>query len=239
MLILHQGFQCEAKTMKQEKAIGSTHETRSGDNSAQVGVRSSGGIKNSAQGYGLVAIILHWLIALVVIGLFTLGLWMTGLTYYDDWYKRAPDIHKGIGILLFLAMLGRVVWRGINVVPNAEPGVSLLQRRLAHAAHLLLYLLLFALMASGYLISTADGRSIDVFGLFAVPALVSDIPNLEDTAGKVHWYLALGLIALASLHALAALKHHFIDRDRTLEKILRIPAHKHYPDNHPYKENKP
>ena len=69
-------------------------------------------------GYGLVAISLHWLVAFVVIGLFALGVWMTDLTYYDDWYKRAPDLHKGVGILLFLAMLGRVVWRALNVTPD-------------------------------------------------------------------------------------------------------------------------
>ena len=187
---------------------------------------SSLGLRNTIQGYGLVAIFLHWLVALVVNGLFALGLWMTDLTYYDTWYRRAPDLHKAIGILLFLAMLGRVAWRLFNVTPADEPGMTPLERRAAHSVHLLLYLLLFALMVSGYLISTADGRPIEVFGLFAVPALVSDIPNQEDLAGKVHWYLALTLIALAGMHALAALKHHFIDRDRTLKKMLGIRSHK-------------
>ena len=181
---------------------------------------------NSALHYGLVAIILHWLVAFIAIGLFFLGLWMTSLTYYDDWYKRAPDIHEGIGILLFFMMLGRVIWRGMNITPDDEPGMSLVQRRLAHAAHFVLYILLFALMVSGYFISTADGRAIDVFGLFVVPAIVLDIPNMEDSAGKVHWYLSLGFIGLVSLHTLAALKHHFIDRDRTLEKILGISSRK-------------
>lgn len=180
------------------------------------------GLRNTASAYGGVAIALHWLVAFVVIGLFALGIWMTGLTYYDDWYRRAPDIHKSIGILLFFAMLARVVWRAANVVPDDEPGIGQLQRRLAHGVHLLLYVLLFALMISGYLISTADGRPIQVFGLFAVPATVADIPNQEDIAGAVHWYLALTLITLAGLHAAAALKHHFIDRDRTLKKMLGV-----------------
>ena len=195
--------------------------------SIPAGARRFVGIRNSAHGYGLVAICLHWLVAFTVIGLFALGVWMTGLTYYDYWYKRAPELHKSIGALLFLVMLGRVVWRALNVTPEAEPGVGLLQRRMAHAVHLLLYVLLFALMVSGYLISTADGRPIDVFSLFALPAIVSSIPNLEDMAGTVHWYLALTLIGLASLHALAALKHHFIDRDSTLKKMLGIPSRKH------------
>ena len=180
------------------------------------------GLRNTAQAYGVLAISLHWLVALVVIGLFILGLWMTGLTYYDEWYRRAPDIHKSIGILLFFVMLARVVWRAGNVQPDDEPGIGRLQRRLAHGAHRFLYVLLFALMISGYFISTADGKPIHVFGLFAVPATVSDIPNQEDIAGAVHWYLALTLIAIVGLHAGAALKHHFIDRDRTLKKMLGI-----------------
>ena len=189
------------------------------------------GIRNSAQDYGLLAILLHWLVALVVIAMFTLGVWMTGLGYYDDWYKRGPDLHKSIGILLFIVMIGRVLWRSINTTPEDEPGISALQRQLAHTVHLLLYALLFALMISGYLISTADGKPIHVFNLFAVPAIISDIPNMEDVAGEVHWYIALTLISLAGLHAIAALKHHFIDRDRTLKKMLGIRSSRHNPEN--------
>ena len=102
----------------------------------------------------------------------------------------------------------------------------------------LLYGLLFALMISGYLISTADGKSIDVFGLFAVPAIISDIPNMEDVAGKVHWYLALLLISLTGLHTLAALKHHFIDEDQTLRKMLGVRTQNNTSKNHHSQENK-
>ena len=193
--------------------------------SAATGSKQHLAIRNTTQGYGLLSIMLHWLVALVVIGMFTLGLWMTGLSYYDDWYKRGPEIHKGIGILLFLIMLGRVFWRSINITPEDEPGIGTMQGHTAHVVHLLLYALLFALMISGYLISTADGKPIHVFDLFAVPATISDIPNMEDAAGEVHWYLALVLISLAGLHAAAALKHHFIDRDRTLTKMLGVRTH--------------
>ena len=197
------------------------------DDSGAVGEQGLVGLRNTAAGYGLVAVALHWLVGFTVIGLFALGVWMTGLTYYDEWYRRGPDIHKSIGILLFLVLLARVVWRASNVRPDHEPGISVIQRRIADGVHLLLYLLLFAMVISGYLISTADGKPIHVFGLFSVPATIYDIPNQEDIAGEVHWYLALTLISLAGLHALAALKHHFIDRDRTLKKMLGIRSHPH------------
>ncbi|MGB5276666.1 MAG: cytochrome b [Gammaproteobacteria bacterium] len=196
------------------------------------------GIRNTTLAYGLVAILLHWLVALSVIGLFSLGVWMTGLTYYDEWYKRGPDIHKSIGILLFLTMLFRVIWRTVNIKPADDPGIDAWQLRIAHGVHVLLYGLLFALMISGYLISTADGKPIDVFNLFAVPAIISDIPNMEDVAGKVHWYLALLLISLTGLHTLAALKHHFIDEDQTLRKMLGVRMQNNTSKNHYSQENK-
>ena len=82
-------------------------------------------------------------------------------------------------------------------------------------------MLLFAIMISGYLISTADGRGIDVFGLFQVPATLKGIPGQADIAGEVHFILAVSTITLAVIHALAAFKHHFVNRDRTLVRMLR------------------
>jgi cytochrome b561 len=181
-------------------------------------------LKNTNHSYGSISIALHWLVAFTAIGLFFLGWWMTGLTYYDEWYRRGPDIHRSVGVLLFFIMLIRLVWRNLNIVPAPEPGIPLLQQKAAHLVHLLLYLILFALLISGYLISTADGRAISVFNLFTVPSTITYIPNQEDIAGVIHWYLALGLMGLSILHSLAALKHHFINRDRTLIRMLGISA---------------
>lgn len=177
-------------------------------------------LKNTSTDYGLIAIALHWLVTLVVIGLFILGLWMTGLDYYDPWYQRAPDLHRSIGMLLFIVMAFRLAWRWSNTAPRPEPNHAMWERRLAGIAHGLLYALLFAVMIAGYLISSADGRPIDVFGLFDVPATLSGLENQEDIAGEIHEILAYILIGLSVLHAAAALKHHFIDRDRTLKRML-------------------
>lgn len=178
--------------------------------------------RNTNDTYGLVAVSIHWLTALSVSGLFALGLWMVDLTYYDVWYQRAPNIHKGIGILLFLTLLFRVCWRGLNPNPLPEPSLSAFERTASRIAHAALYFLLFAVTVSGYLISTADGRSIDVFGLFQVPATVTGLPSQADLAGQVHLALAIVLVSLAGVHALAALKHHFVDRDRTLTRMLGL-----------------
>ncbi|MFL0798190.1 MAG: cytochrome b [Cellvibrionaceae bacterium] len=177
-------------------------------------------IKNTPNTYGLVAVLLHWLVAITVIGLFALGWWMTGLDYYSSWYQQAPFIHKSIGLLLWLAVLMRALWRGVSVSPDDEPNTPRWQSRIAHSVHRLLYGMLLVILLSGYLISTADGRGIEVFGWFTVPAVISDLPDQEDIAGAVHWYIALAMMGLVLVHTLAALKHHFIDKDRTLMKML-------------------
>lgn len=177
-------------------------------------------IKNSASRYGLMAKALHWVCAVTIIGLFALGLWMVELSYYDDWYVTAPHYHNSIGMLLALAMVIRLLWRTVNIQPDASNSLSTLEKRSAHIAHWLLYSLIFIMLVSGYLIPTADNRAIDVFNWFSVPALGSLVEHQEDIAGEIHEWCAYGLTALASVHALAALKHHFIDKDNTLRRML-------------------
>lgn len=176
--------------------------------------------RNDTDHYGLVAISLHWLMALAIFGMFGLGLWMTGLTYYDRWYNLGPWWHKGIGVLLFAALALRLIWRWSNPGPQPISTHKPWERIAAGAAHVGLYLLLFAVMLSGYLISTADGRALEVFDWFAIPATIHSLTDQADIAGVVHLWLASGVIGLATIHALAALKHHFIDHDRTLKRIF-------------------
>lgn len=177
-------------------------------------------LRNTSARYGWVSIVLHWGVALVVFCLFALGLWMVGLDYYSTWRKDAPDLHKSIGITLFAIMLVRIVWRLISPPPPPLASYSRLTRIGAAFGHAFLYLGLFAVMIAGYLISTADGVGIPVFGLFEIPAVVSGLPDQADTAGVVHLYLAWVLVVFAGLHGVAAFKHHFIDRDATLTRML-------------------
>lgn len=178
-------------------------------------------IRDTTEGYGLVSRLFHWLMAVAIIAMFGLGLWMVGLDYYSPYYHAAPDVHKSVGMLLAIALVVRFAWRALNVKPD-DDDLAPLERAAARAVHWGFYPLLFALMVSGYLISTADGRPIDVFGWFSVPS-PGENKGLEDTAGAVHEWLAYVVIALAVLHAAGALKHHLIDRGRTLTRMWSGP----------------
>lgn len=177
-------------------------------------------IRNTSTHYGSVSIAIHWLVALAVFGLFGLGYWMVDLTYYHDWYKKAPDIHRSIGMLLLAVMVFRVVWKLANRTPAAPAGHKRWEVISAHAAHSLLYLLIFVAMISGYLVSTAGGSGISVFGWFDVPSVTGQVKRMEETAGTVHYWSTWAIVVLAALHAAGALKHHFIDRDNTLRRML-------------------
>ncbi len=179
-------------------------------------------IRDTREGYGAVSRLFHWLMALAIFAMFGLGLWMSGLDYYSPYYHSAPSLHKSVGILLLIALVLRFGWRLASVRPD-DDDLAPWERTAARVVHWGFYPLLLALMVSGYLISTADGRPIEVFGWFSVPS-PGENKGLEDTAGAVHTILAYLTMALAAVHAAAALKHHVIDRGASLRRMWSGPA---------------
>ncbi|MCU7799301.1 MAG: cytochrome b [gamma proteobacterium symbiont of Lucinoma myriamae] len=178
--------------------------------------------RNSNTTWGSLSRVIHWLSAITIISLFALGLWMVDLTYYDSWYRRTPHIHKSIGLLLFFITLFRLMWLWLTIKPAPLQEHTKIEQILAKVTHGILYLLLFSLMLSGYFISTADGRAIEVFNWFEVSAVFPGIEGQEDIAGKIHYTVAISLIVVVSVHALAAIKHHIIDKDNTLKRMLGL-----------------
>ncbi len=176
-------------------------------------------IRNTRARYGLAAIGLHWLMALIIIGMYPLGLYIDTLGYYDAAYRTVPHWHKSIGMILLGLLLVRLLWRLLSSQPKTLT-TSVMQKWVIKLVHASLYLLMLVALLSGYLISTADGRGIDVFNWFTVPALPSLIENQEDVAGLIHYWATTLLISMAGLHTLAALKHHFINKDQTLLRML-------------------
>ena len=175
-------------------------------------------LNNDKHRYGLISILLHWGMAVVIFGLYALGLYMVDLTYYDELYQTIPNIHRSIGMILMLFLLIRWVWRLRNQLP--EISGKRWEQVAALWAHRAFYLLILLSLVSGYLISTADGQPVSVFNWFDIPATLYGIDNQEDIAGDIHEILTHILIFLAAIHTLAALKHHFIQRDPTLLSML-------------------
>lgn len=175
-------------------------------------------MESEVKNYNVLARAIHWLSAVVVIGMFAVGLWMVDLSYYSEWYRTAPHWHKSIGILLAALTLFRVVWKSVTPSPKVEgESYEVIGAKLAH---LVMYAILLALPISGYLISTEDGRGIDVFNWFTLPGLGALFEGQADMAGQIHFYAAWALILIAAVHAIAALKHHFINKDNTLRKMI-------------------
>lgn len=179
-------------------------------------------LKNTADGYGSLSRFLHWSMALIFFGMFALGWWMVGLTYYSPYYKTAPNLHISVGMVLAVMLIMRLVWRLINIEPDSSY-LPRHERLAAHLVHWLLYTLLAVLVVSGYLIFTADGRPLEIFGLITLPSLYQ-AKGMEDIAGFIHEYVAYSAIGLVAIHALAALKHHFWDHDPTLRRMTHGPG---------------
>lgn len=173
----------------------------------------------NSQRYGLGAITLHWLIALAVIGLFSSGVWMVSLDYYSPWYNLAPDLHKAVGLILLPILLARIFWPFVKRPPQTEPQMPAWERNLARTTHHTLNLLTFIVILVGYFMLSGLEK-VDMFSLFSLPLPAPMIDRQADLAGFAHKYLAWALIILAGLHALAALKHHFIDKRPTLARML-------------------
>ena len=178
-------------------------------------------ILDSENKFGLITKALHWLSAIVIFALFGVGFWMVDLTYYSEWYRTAPHWHKSIGILLLVATLFRLGWKLFTPTPRGIESHTKMVKLATKIGHATIYIVLFIILFSGYFISSADGRGIEVFNWFEVPGLGALIDNQEDIAGDVHKYAAYSLMALVVLHLGAALKHHFIDKDATLTRMIK------------------
>lgn len=177
-------------------------------------------LKNTNQRYGLISKTLHWALAVLIISLIWLGWYMVGLSYYDRWYNATLSLHKSFGLLALALAIINVGWHLYSRPPADVATLKLWERIGAEVTHFMLYVLMLAIPLSGYLVSTSAGQSIAFFSWVDIPALYPIDDRLRDFAIEVHYYMAYGAVALVIVHILGALKHHFIDRDATLLRII-------------------
>jgi cytochrome b561 len=162
---------------------------------------------------------LHWLAALLIFTGFALGLYMSDLEFSPD-KLRYYAWHKWLGITVFLLAAARLAWRAANPAPALPAAMPAWQIRTAAAAHGLLYMLMLAIPLSGWIYSSATGVSVTYLNLVDLPNLVPKDRELAKTLLLVHQSLNYLLAAVVTVHVLAALKHHFVDHDDILARML-------------------
>ena len=174
---------------------------------------------NTETRFGLVSKLLHWLIALGIIGLIWLGWWMVGLSYYNPWYNRGLELHKAIGLIVLLLVFAKFCWQIGNRTPSPGAHLKPWERMASSGMHWVLYVLMVLVPVTGYVITTSAGQGVSLFGLVDVPAVLPQSETARDAAIAIHYYFSYGAIALILGHAGAALKHHFVDKDDTLIRM--------------------
>ncbi|PLX77319.1 MAG: cytochrome b [Azoarcus sp.] len=169
--------------------------------------------------YTRTAVSLHWLMALGLIGAFSLGVYIHELPL-SPFKLKLYSWHKWAGVSLFMLVLVRLAWRLRHPAPPLPESMPKALRMIAHGTHVALYLLMLAIPLSGWLMSSAKGFQTVWFGIVPLPDLLSKNAELGDLLQSVHEALNLCLAALVIAHIGAALKHHFIDRDDILRRML-------------------
>ena len=180
-------------------------------------------LRNTKRGYGWIAIILHWTIACLIVGQWTLGKVMKNIA--DQ--RLSFDLiqwHKSFGFLILALVLLRLLWRFVNPAPALPPRMNALERQAAGLAHRALYALMFLMPLTGWAIASTTLLEIPTFAfyLFVIPDLPLPRSDAAETLWtSVHDVLGWLLLALVLLHMLAALRHHFLLRDDVLRRMLR------------------
>lgn len=211
-------------------------------------------VMNTKSGWGWPARLIHWLSALLILGLLGVGFYMTqilahettcdsivtrtlsnvyGISDCGPLFLRLEMVqtHKSFGFIVFTLVVLRLVWRAVNPTPSLDhmPGVM---RALAHGGHIALYICIVAMPLTGWLMASSSpfndegnyGGQIKnmVFGLFEMPdPYPTGDEDTSDFWGMIHFYTALAMAAILATHIAAALKHHIIDRDGVLMRMVR------------------
>lgn len=176
-------------------------------------------LKNSLERYGIIAMIFHWIMALLIIGMLILGLYMVDLPF-DMEKLKLYGWHKEFGALVLMLVILRLVWKLRNISPVLPSHMPNWQKLAANGLHILLYVLMFCMPLAGWLMSCASGLPVSFFGLFTLPTLIGPSVVLQSLFLTIHKNLGFTLIAVICLHIGAALQHHFLLKDNTLRRML-------------------
>ena len=177
--------------------------------------------QSSPTRYGAVAQGFHWIIAGLIVTQFTLALMADDLPL--GLHKLAVLArHKSFGMTVLMLAVLRLLWRLFNRPPELPAGMSKIEKVLARGTHVLFYVLLFAMPLTGWMMSSAKNYSVSWFGQFTWPDLVAPNEKTFELLKTTHHLLGWLLLTVAILHILAALKHHFWNKDDVLVRMLPL-----------------
>ncbi len=176
-------------------------------------------LKNNSETWGSLSIGLHWLTLILILSLAAVGMNMDDLPNGPQ-KIQIYALHKSFGLTVLALTAIRLSWRLLSVTPDPVPNTPKWQEWAAKLVHGALYVLLFAMPISGWLYNSAAGFPLKYFGLFSLPKLSGYDPQLKALAGEAHETFFYVLALLMLMHAGAALKHHYLDKDNTLTRML-------------------
>lgn len=168
---------------------------------------------------------MHWAVAALIIAGFALGEYMGDLAVSPT-KLRLYSYHKWLGVTVFALAVTRLAWRAFHAPPPFPQKMPSWERAAAKAAHALLYALIFAIPVIGWLASSAHGFQTVYLGVVPIPDLLAKNKELADLLEEVHEQLNHALFLLVIAHIGAALKHHFIDKDDILRRMLGLKGRK-------------
>ena len=172
----------------------------------------------STDRYNPISVVFHWLMAAIIVATWSIAIVVSDMPLSPA-RITGYSWHKWLGVTVFFLVLLRLVWRATHPAPQLEIKMPVWQERAMQLTHFALYLLMIVIPLVGWLMSSAKGYTVNYFGLFELPDLLSKDKALGHQLKDLHEYLADVLVALVCLHVLAALKHQFIDRDCLLSRM--------------------
>ncbi len=168
--------------------------------------------------YNPISVAFHWLMAAIIVVTWSIAIVVSDMPLSPA-RITGYSWHKWLGVTVFFLVILRLVWRATHPAPQLEIKMPVWQERAMQLTHFALYLLMMVIPLVGWLMSSAKGYTVNYFGLFELPDLLSKDKALGHQLKDLHEYLADILVALVCLHVLAALKHQFIDKDGLLSRM--------------------
>jgi cytochrome b561 len=167
--------------------------------------------------YHAVAIWIHWLVALLIVAVFLVGLNVDN--FPKDWTRAVVNLHAIAGLAILALTFARAGWRMGHAPPAYPANIGPATRRLSHQVHMILYVLMVVVPVVGIPALLLRARGLD-FGIFTIPSPFARDPSLFRPLTQIHKWTSFALIGLAGGHLLAALYHQFVRKDAIIRRML-------------------